>query len=161
MHLRKIRRANIPILIAWVLHVSAWLVPAVNIFGLRFQGWQAFLVSVRAFWPSTHSDFEGWYGWMLASVSAITTLLFVLGSPRIVLRGSRGLRGVSASVAAGAFVLNTHWYIFWGSKRSELTTGYFLWLLSFAVLAIGLFDLTRSEGTASIRATAVVPESCL
>ena len=34
-----------------------------------------------------------------------------------------------------------HWYVLYGPDRSDLRIGYFLWWLSFAVLAVGLFDL--------------------
>jgi hypothetical protein len=78
---------------------------------------------------------------VLATVSAASTLLFIFGSPLIVLRGSRSLWRASAWVAATAFVVNAHWYVLYGPDRSDLRIGYFLWWLSFAVPAVGLFDL--------------------
>ena len=46
----------------------------------------------------------------------------------------------------GAFVVNTHWYVLYGgSAREDLRIGYFLWWLSFLLMALGLFDLSRSE----------------
>jgi hypothetical protein len=69
----------------------------------------------------------------------VTTLFFVLWSPWVVLRGSQSLRRFSAWAAATAFVVNIHWIFIFGSARSELAIGFFLWWFSFLLLAIGLF----------------------
>jgi hypothetical protein len=75
----------------------------------------------------------------------MTTLIFVVGSPLVVFRGSSSVQRTAAWVAAAAFVFNAHWYVFGELERSELRIGYFLWLLSFAILALGLFDLARQN----------------
>jgi len=72
-------------------------------------------------------------------VSVLATLFFVLCSPWVVLRGSRSVRKFSAWAAAAFFVFNTHWIVIFGSERSQLTIGYFVWWFSFFLLAIGLF----------------------
>ena len=46
-------------------------------------------------------------------------------------------------VAAAGFIVNAHWYVLSVSERSDLAIGYFLWWCSFALLAVGLFDLSR------------------
>ena len=89
--------------------------------------------------------FDTWYYAVLATVSSVTTLLFIFGSPWAVLRGSLSLWRATAWAAATAFVVNAHWYVLYGSDRSDLRIGYFLWWLSFVLLALGLFDLAGSH----------------
>jgi hypothetical protein len=41
--------------------------------------------------------------------------------------------------AAAATLLNLHWPISMGAERDELELGYFVWVCSFAVLALAAF----------------------
>ena len=50
-----------------------------------------------------------------------------------------------AWTAAGAFVFNTHWIVIFGSDRGDLRIGYYLWWISFLLLALALFALSRAE----------------
>jgi len=129
---------------AWLLHAAAWLLPVVK-HGTKLTeglpGWEAFRVASSAIWPMQDVNYDTWYNAVLGTISAVTTVLFVSSSPWIVLRGSRSLWRVSAWAAAVTFVVNAHWYVLFGSDRSDLRIGYFLWWLSFIVLAVGLFDL--------------------
>jgi hypothetical protein len=77
-------------------------------------------------------------------MSAATTLLFVLGSMWVVWAGSRAVRRASAWIAASSFIVNAQWFLHFGSDRIDLRVGYFLWWFSFLLLAIGLFQLSRS-----------------
>ena len=55
---------------------------------------------------------------MLFTISTLTTLLFIRGS----------------------FVVNAHWYVLYGgSARQDLRIGFFLWWLSFLLVALGLW----------------------
>ena len=109
-------------------------------------GWQAFRVATCAVWSCADISIDKWYKTALFTTSAVTTLLFVPGSELAVWGGSRALRRASAWVAACAFVVNAHWYVLYGgSARQDLRIGYFLWWLSFLLLALGLFDLSRPE----------------
>ena len=130
---------------AWLIHTAAWFLPVVEI-GDRFPhglpGLQAWLVSFFAVFPS-ETKFDTWYDRGLVIVSAVSTLLFVLGSPWVIWRGSHSLRLASAWAAVSAFIINSHWYVLDGAHRSQLRIGYFLWWLSFMVLGIGLFDSAR------------------
>lgn len=83
-----------------------------------------------------------------AILSVIATLLFIVGSPWIVLRGTRSVLRASAWVAAGAFFLNAHWLLGTDGWASGLGMGYFLWWGSFILLALGLFDLARQNDAA-------------
>ena len=145
----QIRRPNILILAAWIAQLAAWLLPTMNLLDVPVSGWQTFLVTFGVFWPSKDVVYGAWYDPLLMGLSAITTLFFVVGSPLVVLLGSHSIRRISAWVASAAFVVNTHWYIFGEVKSavSELRIGYFVWWLSFAVLAVGLFSLNgRNDG---------------
>jgi hypothetical protein len=122
---------------------------------------EAFVMAASTVWPS---QFLGTgYEAVLATVSVLTTLLFIVGSPWAVLRGTRSLRRVSAWGAAAAFLFNAHWYIRLRPDGwiSDIGIGYFLWWLSFAVLAIGLFDLAgrNSPAESAQRGATLLPRS--
>jgi len=109
-------------------------------------GWQAFRVATCAVWSCADISIDKWYKTALFITSAVTTLLFVPGSELAVWGGSRALRRASTWIATLAFVVNVHWYVLYGgSARQDLRIGYFLWWLSFLLLALGLFDLSRPE----------------
>ena len=143
-------RSRFLILSAWILHASAWFLPAVTgILGGEtdtLPGWFAFFVSLRASVPGGDRLFDGWHV-ILPVLSSLSTILFVAASPWVVLRGSRRLQLVSAWSAIVAFVMNSHWYVLneADSWWSGLGVGYFLWWFSFGVLAIGLFALTTRK----------------
>jgi hypothetical protein len=128
---------------AWLTQTIAWFLP-VEIEEKSFTspqylpGWQAFRVASAAVWPYRDIVFEHWYNAVLTTLSAATTLLFILGSVWVVWFGSRTVRRASAWIAASAFVINAHWYVFLGDARKDLRIGYFLWWLSFLLLAWGL-----------------------
>jgi hypothetical protein len=135
-----------------VCDIASWFLPVLkgSEYGPPIRGWEAFHLACCAVWPCEGVHFGAWYYAVLATVSAITTLLLILGSPWVVLCGSRSLRRACAWTATVAFIFNSHWYVLFGSDRSDLRIGYFLWWLSFLVLALGLFVLTgrvSSEAT--------------
>ena len=132
---------------AWLVHVVAWFLPVVKE-GVTLPdglpGWQAFRVAASAVWPLPDVTLDKWYKAVLFTMSAVTTLLFFPGSAWAVSSGSRTLRQAFAWAATSAFVVNAHWYVLYGgSARQDLRIGYFLWWLSFLLLALGLFDLSR------------------
>jgi len=106
-------------------------------------GWQAFRVAACAVWPYEGFTIDKWYNVALSTISAATTIFFVLGSGWVIAIGSRGLRRASAWIAASAFIVNAHWVVRFGSDRMDLRIGYFLWWLSFILLVLGLFRLSR------------------
>jgi hypothetical protein len=102
-------------------------------------GWQAFRVASCAVWPYEGFAIDGWYNVVLCTLSAATTLFFVIGSICVVLLGSPPVRRISAWIAAFAFGVNAHWIIRFGSDHFALRAGYFLWWFSFMFLSLGLF----------------------
>jgi hypothetical protein len=136
---------------AWLLQVASWFLPTVRGFlGSRLDhgiaGWEVFLSQTCALRPCGFpSAGPPWYGTAISVAGVTTTVLFVLGSPWIVWRGSRNLRRAAAFVAATAFVVNSQWYVFYAPVRFDLGVGYFLWCSSFGLLAVGLFFLAGSN----------------
>jgi hypothetical protein len=113
-------------------------------------GWEAFSVAANMALPSKGTDHVNWYFSVLAAMSALSTVLFVIASAWIIWRGSPGVRRISGWIAALFFVLNTHWFIFLGKDRFDLRAGYYLWLFSFLVLSIGLFASARESNPAPL-----------
>ena len=157
------RMAPLFVIGAWALHASSWFLPVVRLGGShgRFyepvRGWTAFSVAVVAALPSTGVHTNQWYYAVLSTFSALTTILFVLGSPWVIGRGSRSVRKTCALAAAIAFAMNTHWYVLFGEDRRGLAIGYFLWWLSFGLLAIGLFDLSAGDQSANVDDAVITP----
>jgi hypothetical protein len=143
--MKAMRKPNLIIWIAWTAHVLSWFLPvlrATDEHGL-VRGWLATRLAACGVWPCQGIEFQTLQHAVLATISVLTTAFFLLCSPLVVLRGSaKGVR-FAAWAAAAAFVFNTHWIIIFGPERSQLTIGYFLWLLSFLLLAIGLFVSSR------------------
>jgi len=136
-------RLNVLVLAAWVLHLAAWFLPVVAPQDIRgtILGWKAFRLAACGVWPCGDIEFQGMIYAVLSTISAITTLFFIFCSPWVVLWGSRTVQKSSAWFAAAAFVFNAHWIVIFGAQRSLLMIGYYLWWLSFLLLAIGLFRL--------------------
>jgi len=133
---------------AWLFHATAWFVPVVRggvVLPDGLPGLEAFLVAASALVPDGETHFTSWYAAVLSAISAITTVLFIVASPLVVWRGPRWLRRASAWTAAAAFILNLQWFMLFGSDRWDLRLGYYIWWLSFGLLALGLFDLTRGR----------------
>src|SRR5579863_8120824 len=120
------------IALAFFVHAVAWFLPVAKE-GVRFPdalpGWQAFFIAVVG------TQGPPWYEGLLSGMSALSTALFVLGAGWVAAIGSRKIRRVSAWIALGAFVVNAHWIRF--SGRIGLKIGYYLWWISFLLLAMG------------------------
>ena len=125
---------------AWLLHAVAWFLPVVD-GGVTFPhgvpGWEAFCVAATAYQDS-HPD--TWYSAILSTIGAATTPLFIFGSVAVVLCGTRVPRRACAWIATFAFIVNAYWCVVFGLK--DLKIGYFLWWLSFLLVALGLFALS-------------------
>lgn len=148
-------RRHLVIAAAWSLQMASWFLPAVKgLLGSRLDhgipGWSVFLAETCALRPCEGTSVDPWYGTAISVIGVVTTVLFVLVSPWIVWRASRKLRRAVALVMAGAFVVNSLWYVFYVPDRSDLGVGYFLWCASFALLAIGLFWLAGASNGARI-----------
>jgi hypothetical protein len=124
------------LLAAVVANVLGWLLPA----AYDERGWTAFVLALSPLWD--HSSFRGESVLLLVLMvaSALTNVLFVVLAV-LVLRRTHAKRVLWA--AAGATLLNLHWPISLGDERRLLESGYFIWVCSFALLALAAYLAAR------------------
>jgi hypothetical protein len=133
--------SRVALVAAVAANVLGWVLPAV----MDFRGWSAFGVALSPLWSA--EDFEGEPLWLLILMvgSALTNVLFV-GLAVLLLRG--GPPKAVLWAAAAATLLDLHWVITMESDRRYLASGYFIWVCSFALLALAAF-LDRQASPAS------------
>ena len=136
-------RLNLFVLVSWMCQLTSWFLPAAKApdFSVVVPGWKAFRLAACGVLPCEGIEFQGMIYAVLATISVITTLFFILYSPWVVLRGTRTVQKSSAWVAGAAFVFNAHWIVIFRAQGALLMIGFFLWWLSFLLLAIGLLRL--------------------
>ena len=124
------RRRGILLGAAIIAFVGGWVMPVVG----DYRGWQAFRVALSPAWPYENFRFDAWYDAALTVASALTNAVFVLALATVVLRlnATRGL----GWILLGALVLDLHWLVRAGSQFTEIGAGYYIWLASFALLAL-------------------------
>ena len=130
-------KASRAVLIAAVAaNLLGWVLPAVQ----DFRGWSAFGVALSPIWSA--AEFQDEPVWLLILMvgSALTNVLFV-GLVVGFLRG--GQPKVVLWAAAAATLLDLHWVILLESDRRYLQPGYFIWVCSFALLALAAFLALR------------------
>jgi hypothetical protein len=121
-------------------NVLGWVLPAAQ----DYRGWSAFTVALSPLW--SFADFQDEPAWLLILMvgSALTNVLFLGLAVQLLRRGSH--KAVILSAAA-ATLLNLHWVITMESDRRYLESGYFIWVCSFALLALAAFlDRQGSPG---------------
>jgi hypothetical protein len=113
-------------------NVLGWVLPA----AADYRGWSAFTAALSPLW--SFADFQDEPVWLLILMvgSALTNFLFV-GLTVLLLR--RGQPKVVLWAAAAATLLDLHWVITMESDRRYLASGYFIWVCSFALLALAAF----------------------
>lgn len=117
---------------AVVANVLGWVLPAIQ----DFRGWSAFTVALSPLW--SREDFQDEPLWLLILMvaSALTNVVFIALAVLLV----RGVRPKAALYgAAAATLLNLHWVFTLESDRRFLESGYFVWIGSFALLALAAF----------------------
>jgi hypothetical protein len=126
------------LLAALVANVLGWVLPAYY----EERGWQAFFFALSPLWD--YSSFHGQSVPLLVFIvaSALTNVLFVVLAAVLALRGARHARP-SLWLAAGATLLNLYWPILLQADRARLESGYFVWVVSFALLALSAFLVLR------------------
>jgi hypothetical protein len=130
---------------AVVAHVLGWALPAVY----NEPGWRAFRAALSPLWPYRGIHLDPGVRLVLAVASSLTNVLFVALAVVLVLRADRAKAVLWA--AAGATLLNLHWPITMGAERRLLEGGYFVWVSSFALLALAAFLQNAARVAASRR----------
>jgi hypothetical protein len=117
---------------AIVANVLGWLLPA----AADVAGYEAFGLSLSPIW--SYEEFDDEPIWFLGLMvgSALTNLLFIVLAVQL-FRGRASKPVLWA--AAAATLLNMHWVITMEADRRYLESGYFVWVCSFALLALATF----------------------
>jgi len=126
--------SRVALLLAVAANVWGWFGPVVD----DNRGWQAFRVALSPLWPYEQFRIEPGLLWVLSVASALTNVLFVILAVLLVLGPERRAKAVLWGAAA-ATLLNLHWPISMGEERAQLENGYFIWVCSFALLALSAF----------------------
>jgi hypothetical protein len=126
-------RARVVLLLAFVANVLGWVLPVIE----DFRGYHAFRVAMSPIWPYEEFRIDEVWLTVLSVSSALTNGLFVVVAA-LLLAGKASAR-VLLWVAAAATLLNLHWVITLDNDREDLELGYFIWVVSFALLALAAY----------------------
>ena len=124
------------LLAAVVANVLGWVLPA----AMDVRGWEAFVLALSPLWSfEDFADDSVWFLILIVS-SALTNVLFIALAATL-LRGRKPKAVLWSAVAAT--LLNLHWVATLGADRRYLASGYFIWVCSFALLALSAFLVLR------------------
>jgi hypothetical protein len=123
--------------IAALVFVVAWLTPVIDS-GTTLgrggvPGWEAFRVALSPVWPYEDFEASNWFWSIISISSALTNFLFVAALAHLVWQPGVYRRAVCWALAL-AFVVDSAWFI--SGDREYLRVGYYLWVASFALLAV-------------------------
>ena len=117
-------------------NVLGWFLPAFD----DSPGWTAFVAALSPLWSfEDFADDSLWFLILIVS-SALTNVLFIALAAMLLL--GRKPKAVLWSAVA-ATLLNLHWVATLGADRRYLASGYFIWVCSFALLALSAFLVLR------------------
>jgi hypothetical protein len=125
------------LLAAAVANVLGWVLAA----AMDVRGWEAFTLALSPLWSfDQFADEPVWFV-ILIVASALTNVVFI-ALAGLLLRGRQPKAVLWASAAAT--LLNLHWVVTLEADRRYLAPGYFIWVASFALLALSAFLTLRS-----------------
>jgi hypothetical protein len=132
--------------LAVLIYVIAWLTPVVDGGTTLAQGgvpgWEAFRVALSPVWPYQDLEVSTWYWGILTVSSALTNVVFVALLAHLVLQPAVYRRSAAWALVL-AFVINCTWLI--SGDREYLRLGYYLWVTSFALLALAAWVPTARD----------------
>jgi len=126
------------LLAAVVAYALGWVLPA----AADVRGFKVFGLALSPLWSAEDFSDEPVWFLILMVASALTNVLFV-GLAVLLWRDSRPKPVLWA--AAAATLLNLHWVVTLGADRRYLASGYFVWVVAFALLAFSAFLTLRSS----------------
>ena len=128
------------LLAAVVANILGWVLPAFS----DERGFKAFVFALSPLWD--YRNFQSQSPVLLAFIvlSALTNVLFAALAAVLALGAARRVKAVLWAAAA-ATLLNLYWPVLLEADRGRLEAGYFIWVSSFALLALAAFLTLRSE----------------
>jgi hypothetical protein len=111
--------------------VLGWVLPVLD----DYRGWQAFRVALSPVWPYENFGFAAWYDAALTVASGLTNAVFIAVFLAVIFWRSTSTRLVGW-VLIVATLMNLHWLARAGPDFVDLRVGYYVWLLSFPLLAL-------------------------
>ena len=127
------------LLAAVVANILGWVLPAFS----DERGFKAFVFALSPLWD--YKSFQSQSPVLLAFIvlSALTNVLFAALAAVLALGAVRRAKAVLWAAAA-ATLLNLYWPILLETDRGRLEAGFFIWVSSFALLALSAFLTLRS-----------------
>jgi len=133
-----VKASRIVLCAAIAANALGWVLPAIDpTAGDAYRGWSAFTVALSPLWDLEDFGTEPLWLLILMVGSALTNFLFVGLTALLLLRG--GAFKLVLWAAAAATLLDLHWVFTLESDRRFLEPGYFIWVCSFALLALAAF----------------------
>ena len=131
--------ARATLLAAVVANVLGWVLPAFS----EERGFEAFVFALSPLWDYRHFQNEGLGLLAFIVASALTNVLFIALAAVLAFGSAHRAKPVLWA-AAGATLLNLYWPILLEAERARLGNGFFIWVSSFALLALAAFLTLRS-----------------
>jgi hypothetical protein len=125
------RRRVVLLTVAACAFILGWVLPVID----EYRGWQAFRVALSPLWPYENFKIDGWHNAILTPASGLTNLLFALAFAELALRRKLNPRAI-AWLLVGATLLNMYWLVLAGEAITDIAIGYYVWLVSFPLLAL-------------------------
>ena len=107
------------------------------------RGYEAFVFALSPLWDYRHFQNEGLGLLAFIVLSALTNVLFIALAAVLAFGPARRAKPVLWAAAA-ATLLNLYWPILLEADRVRLETGFFIWVSSFALLALSAFLTFKS-----------------
>ena len=132
------RRSTMIVWLSGAMYVMAWFLPVVDggttLATGGVPGWEALRAALAPIWPYQDIQVPSGLEALLRVGSGLSNLLFISALIGLLVRPSPGARIARWGLALAA-LLNTQWFAM--SGREDLRAGYYLWVGSFALLAVG------------------------
>jgi hypothetical protein len=127
-------------------YVAAWFLPVVKdgttLLEGGLPGWEALRVALAPIIMNDNITYDKWWGGALSVLSGLSNLLLL--SAVFLLRGrQRAVPPLLAPALLSVAILNTHWFVL-NSDRGDLRVGYYLWMLSFFLVALAARSRPRT-----------------
>jgi hypothetical protein len=128
-------RVRAALIVAAMANILGWALPVID----KYRGWQAFRVALSPLWPYEQFTIPAGYLVALSVASALTNLLFWVVAIALLRGPSLKSARVCLWLAAGATLLDLHWQTTLRENAADLRAGYFVWVVSFALLALAAY----------------------